>query len=146
MALDQAEIEHHGLGAAFRASDLDNYYAVRFIRDDSSPMPGLRLVRYPVIKGKEGPRVEIAIPSSVRADMLNRFRVEAHGGDFTILVQGEVVDAFSDSRFKSGGIGFFCGRGEKTRLRWVEVSHQYDALGKVCAYFAPMNLAGVGKD
>jgi hypothetical protein len=77
---------------------------------------------------------------------MNRFRVETRGGDFTILVEGEVVDSFSDNSLKTGGIGFFCGRGEKARLRWVEVSHQYDTLGKVCAYFAPLSLAGVDKN
>jgi hypothetical protein len=140
------EIERHGMGAAFRARDLDNYYAIKFVRDDSGSLPGLLLVRYPVIHGKEGPHVERAVPSSIRADRMNRFRVEAHGGDFTVLVDGEVVDAFSDTRLKTGGVGFFCSRGEKARLRWVEVSHQFDTLGKVCAYFAPLGLAGVDKD
>ena len=140
------EIERQAMGAAFRAQDLDNYYAIKFIRDDSNSMPALRLVRYPVIRGKEGPHVEVAVPSTIRADRMNRFRVETRGGDFTILVEGEVVDSFSDNRLKTGGIGFFCGRGEKARLRWVEVSHQYDTLGKVCAYFAPLSLAGVDKD
>jgi len=140
------EIERHGVGAAFRARDLDDYYAIQFIRDDSGPMPGLRLIRYPVIHGKEGAHVEKPVPASIRSDHMNRFRVEAHGGDFTILVDGEVVDAFSDSKLKSGGVGFFCSRGEKARLRWVEVSHQFDTLGKVCAYFAPLSLAGVDKD
>ena len=88
------EIERHGMGAAFRARDLDDYYAIKFIRDDSGSLPGLLLVRYPVIHGKEGPHVEKPVPSSIRADRMNRFRVEAHGGDFTVLVDGEVVDAF----------------------------------------------------
>lgn len=140
------EIENRAMGAAFRATDLDNYYAIKFIRDDGNSMPELRLVHYPVIRGKEGPHVEKTLPSSIRADRMNRFRVETHGGDFTILVEGQVVDAFSDSRLKSGGIGFFCSRSEKARLRWVEVAHQYDTLGKVCAYFAPFGLAGVNKD
>ena len=140
------EIERQAMGAAFRAQDLDNYYAIKFIRDDSNSMPALRLVRYPVIRGKEGPHVEVALPSSIRADRMNRFRVETHGGDFTIVVEGEVVDSFSDNRLETGGVGFFCSRGEKARLRWVEVSHQYDTLGKVCAYFAPLSLAGIEKN
>ena len=140
------EIQQRAVGCAFRASDLDNYYAVKFVQVNSGPMPTLHLVRYAVIKGKEGPHVEKPLPSSIRADMLNRFRVEVHGSDFTILAQGEVVDFFSDQRLSSGGVGFFCSRGEKARLRWVEVSHQYDALGRFCAMLAPVGLAGVDKD
>ena len=140
------EIEKKAVGCAFRAQDLDNYYAVKFIEDDSGSIPSIRLVRYAVIKGKEGPHVEKPLPSSIRADMLNRFHVEVHGSDFTILAEGEVVDSFSDKRLQSGGIGFFCSRGEKARLRWVAVSHQYDALGRLCALLAPVGLAGVDKD
>jgi hypothetical protein len=36
----------------------------------------------------------------------------------------------------------FANRGERARLRWVEVSHQYDALGRVCAYLAPYGIEG----
>ncbi|HEV2447165.1 MAG TPA: hypothetical protein VGS58_14635, partial [Candidatus Sulfopaludibacter sp.] len=140
------EVEQKAVGCAFRARDLDNYYAVKFIEVNSGAIPSMRLVRYAVIKGKEGPHVEKPLPSSIRADMLNRFRVEVHGSDFTILAQGEVVDFFSDQRLTSGGVGFFCSRGEKARLRWVEVSHQYDALGRFCALLAPVGLAGVDKD
>ena len=140
------EIEQKAVGCAFRAQDLDNYYAVKFIKVDTGSLPGIRLVRYAVIKGREGPRVEKQLPSTIRADMLNRFRVEVHGSDFTILAEGEVVDSFSDKRLQFGGVGFFCSRGEKARLRWVAVSHQYDALGRLCALIAPVGLAGVDKD
>lgn len=140
------EIEQQAVGCAFRARDLDNYYAVKFIEVNSGPLPTIRLVRYAVIKGKDGPHVEKPLPSWIRADMLNRFRVEVHGSDFTILAQGEVVDFFSDKRLPLGGVGFFCSRGEKARLRWVEVSHQYDTLGRLCALLAPVGLAGVDKD
>ena len=140
------EIQHRALGCAFRARDLNNYYAVKFLEDDSGPLPAMRLVRYAVINGREGQHVERVLPSSVRADMFNRFRVEAHGSDFTILVQGEVVDFFSDAQLPSGGVGFFCSRGESARLRWMEVAHQYDTLGRLCAFFSPVSLAGVDKN
>ncbi len=140
------EVEHRAVGCAFRAQDLDNYYAVKFIEDQSGSIPTLRLIRYAVIKGKEGPHVEKTLPSSIRADMLNRFGVEVRGGDFTILADGQVVDFFSDRRLPSGGVGFFCSRGEMARLRWVQVSNQYDALGRLCALLAPFGLAGVDKD
>jgi hypothetical protein len=66
--------------------------------------------------------------------------IDVHGSDFTIMAQGQVVDFFSDKRLRQGGVGFFSDRGEKARLRWVEVSHQYDALGRLCAYIAPYGL------
>ena len=131
------EIDQKGLGAAFRASNLDNYYAVKLVVAKPGPLPLVRLVRYAVINGKEERHVEKPLQLAARPDTLYRMVLDVRGSDFTIMAQGQVVDFWSDSRLTRGGVGFFCGRGEKARVRWVEVSHQYDALGRLCAYLAP---------
>ena len=136
------EIDQRAMGWAFRAQDLNNYYAMKFVVVKPGPLPLMRIVHYAVINGKEGPHIEKPLPITVRADMLYRIEVNAQGGDFTIMAQGQVVDFWSDSRLAHGGIGFFCNRGERARLRWVEVSHQYDALGRLCAYLAPYGIEG----
>ena len=136
------EIDQKGMGAAFRASDLDNYYAAKLVVVRPGPLPLVHLVRYAVIHGKETAHVEKPLPFTTRADTLYRVLVDVRGSDFTIMVQGQVVDFWSDTRLSQGGIGFFCSRGERARLRWVEVSHQYDALGRLCAYLAPYGIDG----
>jgi hypothetical protein len=136
------EIDQKAMGWAFRAQDLDNYYAMKFVVVKPGPLPLIHMVRYTVIHGKEGPRVEKPLPLNVRPDMLYRVQVNVQGDDFTIMAQGQVVDFWSDHRLQHGGIGFFCNRGERARLRWVEVSHQYDALGRLCAYLAPYGIEG----
>jgi hypothetical protein len=136
------EIDQKGLGCAFRAADLKNFYAVKFVVVKPGPLPLVHLVRYAVINGKEGPHMEKPLPLTVRKDMLYRVMLDVHGSDYTIMAQGQVVDFWSDSRLQHGGVGFFCGRGEKARVRWVEVSHQYDALGRLCAYLAPFGIEG----
>jgi hypothetical protein len=137
-----AEIDQKALGWAFRAEDLNNYYAMKFVVVKPGPMPLVHIVRYAVINGKEGPHIDKPLPMTVRTDMLYRIQVNTRGGDFTILAQGQVVDFWSDNRLQHGGVGFFCNRGERARLRWVEVSHQYDALGRLCAYLAPYGIEG----
>jgi hypothetical protein len=136
------EIDQKGMGCAFRATDLDNYYAVKLSVVKPGPLPLIRLVRYAVINGKEGRHIEKPLPVSTRADTLYRILVDVRGSDFTIMAQGQVVDFWSDSSLPRGGVGFFCARGEKARVRWVEVSHQYDALGRLCAYLAPYGFEG----
>jgi hypothetical protein len=136
------EIDQKALGWAFRAQDLKNYYAMKFVVVKPGPLPLVRMVRYAVINGKEGPHTEKPLPMTVRTDMLYRIQVNARGGDFTIMAQGQVVDFWSDNRLRHGGVGFFSNRGERARLRWVEVSHQYDALGRLCAYLAPYGIEG----
>ncbi len=136
------EIDQKGLGCAFRAANLENYYAVKLVVAKPGPLPLVRLVRYAVINGKEDRHIERPLPVATRPDTLYRIVVDVRGGDFTIMVQGQVVDFWSDNRLPKGGIGFFCARGEKARIRWVEVSHQYDALGRLCAYLAPYGFDG----
>lgn len=132
-----AQIDQKAMGFVFRASDLSNYYAVTFVIAQPGPLPVVELVRYGVIKGKEGPHVVRRLPMVVRNDTWYRVRLDVRGQDFTLMIQDQVADYWSEGRLKQGGIGFFCGRGERARLRWVEVSHQADALGKLCAYLAP---------
>lgn len=136
------EIDQRAMGCAFRAEDLNNYYALKFVVVRPGPLPLVHMVRYAVINGKQTSRVEKPLPLTVRPDMLYRVEVNAHGGDFTIMAQGQVVDFWSDNRLPRGGVGFFCNRGERARLHWVEVSYQYDALGRLCAYLAPYGIEG----
>jgi hypothetical protein len=136
------EIDQKGMGWAFRASNLDNYYAVKLTVVKPGPLPIVHLVRYAVIGGKEGPRVEKPLPFITRADMLYRIRVDVQGSDFAIRAQDQIVDFWSDDRIPRGGVGLFCNRGEKARVRWLEVSHQYDTLGRLCAYLAPFGSEG----
>jgi hypothetical protein len=136
------EIDQKAMGWVVHAEDLDNYYAMKLMVVKPGPLPLVDLVHYAVINGKEGPHVRKPLPMTVRADMLYRVLVDTRGGDFTIMVQGQVVDFWTDHRLQHGGVGFFASRGERARLRWVEVSHQYDALGRVCAYLAPYGIEG----
>jgi len=136
------EIDQKGLGFVFRAPNLDNYYAVKFAVVKPGPLPLVHMIRYAVIGGKEGPHVEKPLPLTVRKDMLYRVGVDVNGSDFAIMAQGQIVDFWTDSRLSRGGVGLFCSRGEKARVRWLEVSHQYDTLGRLCAYLAPYGLEG----
>jgi hypothetical protein len=136
------EIDQKAIGWVFRAQDLKNYYAMKFVIVKPGPLPLIEIVRYAVIDGKEGPHVHKPLPMTVRNDMLYRVLIDVRGADFTVLAQGQVVDFWTDHRLPHGGVGFFGNRGERARLRWVEVSHQYDALGRVCAYLAPDGIEG----
>ena len=134
------QIDRRAMGFAYRAKNLDNYYAVKFVVTSPGPLPTVHVVRYAVINGKAVSRVEKPLPMTARADMFYRVSVDVRGEDFTIMVQDQVVDFWSDKRIRQGGVGFFCDRGERARLSWVEVTHQYDTLGKLCAFVAPYSL------
>jgi hypothetical protein len=93
-----------------------------------------------VIDGKAQKRVDTLAPIEARPDMLYRVSMDVHGDTYLLAVQGKIVDSWSEPRLARGGVGFFSPRGEESRLRWVQVTHQYDMLGRLCAYLAPYNI------
>lgn len=134
------QIERRSLNWVFRASDLANYYSMRIVITRGGPLPEAAVVRSVVINGREQEVRTLPIPFPVRADTLYLVRMEVRGQDFTTYIQNQVVDHFSDSRLKRGGVGFYSPKGDRALLRWVEVSHQYDYLGRLCALLSPYGV------
>lgn len=134
------QIERRSLNWVFRARDLSNYYSMRIVITRGGPLPEAMVVRSVVINGKEQESRALPIPFPVRADTLYLVRMEVRGQDFTTYIQNQLVDHFSDGRLKQGGIGFYSPKGDRALLRWVEVSHQYDYLGRLCALLSPYGV------
>lgn len=140
------QIERQGLSWVVRAKDHRNFVALRIVLTRPGPLPAASMVRYTVINGREGPVTTLPIPFPVKSSTMYRIRMEVRGEDFTTYIQGQVVDHFTEKRLESGGVGFYSSRNERSLLRWVEVTHQYDYLGRLCALFAPYDVqAGADK-
>ncbi len=133
-------IDKKALSFVARAQDFDNYQVIKLALSDPGPLPTLKVVRYAVVDGKPGHKTETVAPINARPDMLYRVDLNVHGDTFLLVLQGIVADSWTEPRLTHGGIGFFAGRGEQSRLRWVQVTHQYDMLGRLCAYLAPYNI------
>ncbi len=134
-------IDKKALSWVVRASDFDNYYVVKLVVVKAGPMPTMGITRYAVINGKAQNRVDTVAPINARPDSLYRASLNVNNDTFLLTLQGIVVDSWTDERLKSGGIGFFAPRGEESRVRWVQVTHQYDMLGRLCAFLAPYNIS-----
>ena len=133
-------IDKKALSWVVRAADFDNFYVVKLEVLKPGPLPTIGITRYAVVNGKADSRVDTVVPMDARSDTLYRVLMDVHGDDFSLTVQGQMVDAWTEPRLKHGGIGFFSARGEDSRVRWVQVTHQYDMLGRLCAYLAPYNI------
>jgi hypothetical protein len=131
------QIEQKGMGVAFRVIDWDHYYAVKITLVKPGPLPAIELVRYAVEGNREVAKTSHRFPVTFHDTSLCRFRLDVHGNEFTLINQGQIVDDWTDDRYPRGGVGFFCGKGERARLRWVEVTHQNDPVGRICALLAP---------
>jgi len=133
-------VDKKALSWVVRAKDFDNYYVVKLVMLKSGPLPTLGITRYAVIDGKAEARVDTKVAIDTRPDMLYRITMNVHDDTFLLSLQGSVVDNWTDSRLKRGGVGFFAPKGEESRLRWLQLTHQYDMLGRLCAYLAPYNI------
>jgi hypothetical protein len=138
------QIEKKAIGWVFRATDLNNYYGMKVVLVGDGYMPRPFVEHYAVIDGKEQTRTRRPVPFTVQREMFYRFAMDVHGNGFTLTIQGQVADHWSDDRLQHGGIGFYSGKGEQSRLRWVDLSHQYDFLGRLCAFLAPYGLPAGG--
>ena len=130
-------IDKKALSWVVRASDFENFYVVKLEVAKPGPMSSLSLTRYAVINGKAQDRHDVNIPITVGSDTLYRVRMDVRGSDFTVEVQDQIADSWTETRLPRGGIGFFTASGEASRLRWVQITHQYDMLGRLCAFLAP---------
>lgn len=136
------QIESRALSWVYRAKDTRNYYSGKLVIVRGGPVPEVAFIRSVVKDGRESHRKQISMVMNLRSDTLYRIRVDVNGSDFTTSVLGQVVDTFTDETHSQGGIGFSGGRGEVGRIRWVEVSHQYDTLGRLCAMLVPYGVGG----
>jgi hypothetical protein len=134
-------IDKKALSWVVRASDFQNFYVIKLEVTKSGPLPAIGLTRYAVINGQATDRHDVNIPLSARPDTLYAVRMDVRGSNFSVEVQGQMADSWTETRLKQGGIGFFTARGEASRVRWVQITHQYDMLGRLCAYLAPYDTS-----
>ncbi len=125
-----------GLAWAFRASDLQNYYAMKIVISKPGPLPQGAVVRYTVVNGEETGRAEFPLPLSVRNDTVYHVETSVYQDHFITSIDGQVVDTFSDPAHPSGGVGLFGIEGDDTRILRVRVADRDDILGQICAYFS----------
>ncbi len=118
----QAAIEQKALGWAFRASDVNNYYATKVALGRAGESAGTRIVRYVVMNGVQKDRMLLPSPVELKAQEPCRIRVSVKGDAFSTLVNDQVVDRWNDSRLASGGIGFFAEQGEVASVQWVRIA------------------------
>jgi hypothetical protein len=129
------QIDRKSAGWVYRASDHLNYYATKLTVIKPGPLPSIALIRYPVVGGTEGPKVEVPIRLYMHNNTPYRVQLTVQGNDFTTMIEGQIVDFWRDDKLQIGGFGFFSDTGARARVYWMKVAHQDDFIGRVCAYF-----------
>jgi hypothetical protein len=143
------QIETKSMSWVVRAHDTDNYYAMKLNVVAPGLRPVISVVRYPVVNGKRGRKIEIPLPVMVHNNRPYHVTVDVRGNRFTTSVEGEMVDSFTDGAPARGGVGFFSDGVERARVYWVRVTNNDDLLGRICAYITgkrggPADVAMIG--
>ena len=131
-----AQIENKSVGWVFRAKDEQNYYAMKLSVTEPGPRPLVSVVRYPVLGGKKGKKVQIPLPIMMHNNTPYRVALDVKGNRYRTFIEDQEVDSWHDDRLLAGGVGFFSETGEHARLYWVKVSKNTDWLGRLCGMLA----------
>src|SRR5579883_818317 len=118
----KGEIETKSLGWVFRATDPENYYAMKLAIVKPGTEPKIALLKYIVTHGREAQVGRVPVNLDVRLDTLYSVRVDVRGSKFTTYVLGQQVDVWTDDQLKVGGVGFLNEREERGRIKSVSVS------------------------
>ncbi len=124
----EGQIEKNAMSWAFRAPDLRNYYATKIVVNKTGALPSADIVRYVMLNGSEQDRQRLPLPISIRPDTLYHVQMSVRGNQFVTRVNGQIVDTWSDTRLKRGGIGFFSEKGESSAIHWVDVREERDGI------------------
>ena len=135
----QGDIQVKALSFVFRAADMNNYQAVKIVIRKPGPLPSVYLVRYAVIDGRPGPKTETLLPMYLRTDSLYDVIVGIQGDNFTVSINEQLVESWSDPRLKAGGVGLFAEKGEVSRVRSIHVTENVDFLGWLCSQVSHWN-------
>jgi len=137
-----AQVESKSVDWVVRATDADNYYAMKFTVLQPGPRPTVAMVRYPVIGGRRGARVQTPLRMMIHADTPYRVTVDVKGNRFRTFVEGQEADNWTDDTLKTGGVGFFRETGERARVYWVKVESHGDMLGGICGWLSGKSSEG----
>jgi len=120
----QGQIETKAVSWAFRASDSNNYYAAKIAISKPGQQLRANIVRYAVVGGREQGRVQLPMPIQVTADTSYLVKMRVKGNRFSTMVNGQVVDSWTDGRLRAGGIGLFSEPGERALISAISLSDQ----------------------
>jgi hypothetical protein len=104
------QIENKAMGWVFRAADTKNYYGMKI----EQLRPGaMAITHFAVVEGRESSYSQKPLALDARPGTPYRVMLDVNGPRFTINLQGEPVEFWTDNRLKTGAVGFMNERDER---------------------------------
>jgi hypothetical protein len=114
-------VDLRGISWVFRAN-LNDYYKATVA---AAPGGGYQLRRCAVMGGlEEGATVRLMPPATPAptGKTAVTVRTRVSGNEFSVSIDGQVIDTWTDARLTAGGIGFVGAPEDRARLYWVKVT------------------------
>lgn len=127
----QASIARRGVSWVYRAKDGQHYYATKILLGRTGESSGASLVRFGRESAVQFAKAELPLPAALERDRRYRFTLLAEGNRFTTLIDGRVVDEWTDGRLPSGGVGFFAEDGEAAGIQWASFRERKGVLSRL---------------
>jgi hypothetical protein len=118
----QGQIESKSLGWIFRATDPKNYYALRLEIAKPGAMAEIALARTVVEAGQQKDRAHIPLRTKFARDTVFKIRTDVQGSTFRTWIQGDLVDTWTDTRFKTGAFGLLTDAAGRAKLQMIQLS------------------------
>lgn len=118
----QGQIESKSLGWIFRAIDAKNYYALRLEIARPGAMAEIALVRTVLEAGQQKDRARIPLRTKFARDTVFKIRTDVEGPTFRTWIQGDLVDTWTDGRFKTGAFGLLTDAAGRAKLQMIQLS------------------------
>jgi hypothetical protein len=113
------QIESKALGWIFRVNDTKNYYAMKI----ESLRPGtMGLTHFAVVDGRESSYSQKPLTLDARPGAAYNVKLDVNGPRFTVSINGEPVDFWTDNRLKIGSVGLMNERDERGVASAVQFS------------------------
>ncbi|HEY1183507.1 MAG TPA: hypothetical protein VGE89_04925 [Bryobacteraceae bacterium] len=112
-----ARIDQKSLSWVFRASDEQNYHLATI---SISPQ-GRTFTRSSVIEDAPGLSVTTPVRQVGSPKAAITILTKVRGNDFTVSIDGETIERWSDNRLAIGGIGFLGAPDQRARLYWIRL-------------------------
>jgi hypothetical protein len=112
-----ARIDQKSLSWVFRASDEQNYHLATI---SISPQ-GRTFTRSSVIEDAPGLSVTTPVRQVGNPKSAITILTKVRGNDFTVSIDGETIERWSDNRLAIGGVGFLGAPEKRARLYWVRL-------------------------
>ncbi len=110
-------IDQKSLSWVFRAADEQNYHLATI----SVTPQGRTFTRSSVIEDAPGLSVTTPVRQAGAAKAAVTILTKVRGNDFTVSIDGEPIERWSDNRLAIGGIGFLGAPEKRARLYWVRL-------------------------